>query len=205
MSNKFIKKGDEITILYLSKFKNYEARTELFKKIYNFECDCILCEIEKNSRIKFPEIMKEYNDLYYKLVRNNESIEIKNRNIKKYDKFLNKNKNFLSEFEIGKAYFELGSNATEIDEGYKYYKITEKYIKKYSFEIEKLNINKFYEFCVTLINIGEQKANKYIHEIYETLLKFNKVYFNFSKDEVDLLLDLNFEERNNEQLMNYII
>ena len=47
MSNKFIKKGDEITILYLSRFKSYEGRTDLIKKIYNFECDCILCEMEK--------------------------------------------------------------------------------------------------------------------------------------------------------------
>ena len=161
MSNKFIKKGDEITILYLSKFKNYEARTELFKKIYNFECDCILCEIEKNSRIKFPEIMKEYNNLYSKLFNNNDGIKI--RSIKEFDNFLNKNKNFLSEFDFGNAYGELESCSNNIDEAYKYYKITEKYMKKYSFELMKLNINKFYEFCVTLFELGEQKANKYIY------------------------------------------
>ena len=134
--------------------------------------------------------MKEYNDLYFKLI--NENDEIKIRSIKEFDNFLNKNKNFLSEYNIGKAYCELESSSNDIDKAYKYYKITEKYMKKYSFELMKLNINKFYEFCVTLIEIGEQKKGyKYIH----------KNYFNFSKEEVELFLDINFDEKNKEQFV----
>ena len=47
MPNRVIKKGEEITVLYLTTPKHYEARTDLYQKMYNFECNCHLCELEK--------------------------------------------------------------------------------------------------------------------------------------------------------------
>ena len=47
MPNRVIKKGEEITVLYLTTPKHFEARTDLYQKMYNFECNCHLCELEK--------------------------------------------------------------------------------------------------------------------------------------------------------------
>ena len=54
------KKGEEITILYLSTPKYYKSRKDLFKDLYNFECKCLLCQKEKNNREKNPNILSKY-------------------------------------------------------------------------------------------------------------------------------------------------
>ena len=104
ISNKLIKKGDEITILYISRPKNYEGRNDVFKKEYNFECNCQLCEIEKNDRIKFPELMRKYDYFISLFYIDDENIEKKNKIIQEFSYFLEENKNFLSEYQLGKAY-----------------------------------------------------------------------------------------------------
>ena len=200
ISNKLIKKGEEITILYLSRPKDYDIKTELFKSIYNFECDCPLCEIEKKSRKQFPELIKQYKFLHTQLF-DICNIEKRNRDIKEFSKFLEQNKNSLSEYEIGKGYLEIESCSNEIDEAYKYYKLTEKYLKKYDFELIKINLNNFYDFCNILIQNGEQKVLKYFNEILNTLFEFYKTYGNYSKDELELMLQINLEQKMNDQII----
>lgn len=52
MPNRLIKKGEEVTILYLSTPKHNEATNSLLNEIYNFDCNCNLCEAEKISKKK---------------------------------------------------------------------------------------------------------------------------------------------------------
>jgi len=131
----------------------------------------------------------------------NVNIKTRNKDIKKFSKFLEKNKDYLSEYELGIAYSELESCSNKIDEAYKFYKLSEKYLINYDFELFKLNMNNFYDFCNSLIQIGDKNAEKYFKEINDTLLEFYKCYGNFSKDEVQLMLQINLQQRINDELI----
>ena len=48
-ANRQIKKGEEITVLYFTTLKYKEYTKNIIKNIYNFECDCPLCEMEKKK------------------------------------------------------------------------------------------------------------------------------------------------------------
>ena len=67
IANRLIKKGEEINILYLSTPKLYNINKNMLKNIYNFECNCLLCESEKKIREKYPDILSQYDDFIIRL------------------------------------------------------------------------------------------------------------------------------------------
>ena len=145
--------------------------------------------------------MKKYDYFISLLYIDYETFKMKNKNIYECSKFLEENKNTLSEYQLGKAYLELQSCSNKIEEAYKYYKLAEKYLTTYDFELIKINLNNFYDFCNILIQNGDQKVLSYFPEILNVLLEFYKTYGNFSKDEVELMMQINIQQKINDELI----
>ncbi len=91
--------------------------------------------------------------------------------------------------------------SNKIEEAYKYYKLAEKYLSNYDFELIKINLNNFYDFCNILIRNGDQKVLNYFPEILNVLFDFYKSYGNFSKDEIQLMMEINIQQRINDELI----
>ena len=105
-ANRQIKKGEEITVLYFTTPKYKEYTKNIIKNIYNFECDYPLCEMEKKSKEKYPELIIYYDEYINKLKNSDKySIQEHSKNIGDFISFLGKNKNILSYIIIGKGYF----------------------------------------------------------------------------------------------------
>jgi hypothetical protein len=58
-----LKKGDEVTVKYLSSMDTYEKRHHICEKIWGFQCDCRLCELDRQEP---PELAKERQELVNK-------------------------------------------------------------------------------------------------------------------------------------------
>jgi hypothetical protein len=51
-----LKKGDEVTVNYLSSLKTYEERHRGCTKKWGFQCECRLCELDRQEP---PALAKE--------------------------------------------------------------------------------------------------------------------------------------------------
>jgi hypothetical protein len=58
-----LKKGDEVTVNYLPPVKTYEKRQHGCTKIWGFQCECRLCELDRQEP---PELAKERQKLVKK-------------------------------------------------------------------------------------------------------------------------------------------
>ena len=95
MPNRLIKKGEEVTILYLSTPKYYEATKDLLNQLYSFECNCNLCQTEKNNRTKNSDILSHY-DNYIQIIMNpGEAMNLKEKTLKEFPIFLENKKDIL--------------------------------------------------------------------------------------------------------------
>ena len=193
MPNKLIKKGEEITVLYLSTPKYYEARKEFLKDLYNFECNCEMCEKEKNNREKHRNILTQYDEYIIKLIQPDIPFLTKKKSFKDFPNFLKKNKDILSEYEIGKGYVELSSCSSDFDSAYKYFNLGNNN-SLLDFETKKLNLNKILEFAESLIEQGEVSISDKYKELYKKFVKLCKIYFNFEESEIKILVEINKEQ-----------
>ena len=197
-ANKKIKKGEEITILYLSTPRYYKERKEVIKNIYNFECHCRLCEIEKKNREKYPEVLGQYDDFIDKLLKNTDTKQRRNI-IKSFDSFLGNNKNNLSEYEIVEGYLEIQIACYDISNATKFYKFANKYLKNRDEECLNLSINKYLEFC------EKKRSGKINSDIYNKAYKdevdFYKTYFNLEEKETEFLLNENLVNKIEEEIL----
>ena len=198
-ANKKIKKGEEITILYLTTPKYYKSRKNLIKNIYNFECDCSLCEIEKQNREEYPEILEKYDEYVTKLINSTEGRERKNI-IKNLDSFLEKNKNYLSQNAIGKGYLEMQSYCDDISNATKYYNLANKYLKNRDIECLNLNINHYLQLCKILKDSGNIKSDIY-DKAYKDEVDFYRAYFNFKEEETKLFLKVSLINKIDEEIL----
>ena len=194
MPNRVIKKGEEITVLYLTTPKHYEARTDLYQKMYNFECNCHLCELEKKNRIKNPNILTQYDQFIGKLVSPEIDYDKKVKATKDFPKFLDINKKNLSGYEIGKAYIELSSCVGNFNEAYQYYSSANNFLND-DFETKKLNLNKIVEFGDSLIEQGDKSISDKFKNLYKKYVKFYKTYYKCDKEEVEMFIKINKEQK----------
>ena len=200
-ANRQIKKGEEINLSYETNSKHYTRRKKLLKNIYNFECDCSLCKIEKLNREKYPNILAQYDEFLDKLM-NSDEINERMKIINNFASFLEKNKNILSENELGKGYFELQCYSVDFLSANKFHNLANKYLKEIDIECVKLNINKFFDFCLMLKDYKQISLDNY-NKVYKEEIEFNKSYYNFNEDEIKLLINVNLEEKNNEMLIDF--
>ena len=193
MPNRLIKKGEEITILYLSTPKYYESRKDLFKDLYNFECKCLLCQKEKNNREKNPNILSKYDYFIREITTDVMNEEMREKSLKEFPKFIEKNIEKLSNYEIGRAYVEISSTGDEFNFVYKYYNLANKYLKD-DFEAMKLNINKIMEFCDILIERGDFSFIEIHKKLYKSFIDFYKMYYNCSENDIKIFIKNNKEQ-----------
>ena len=202
-ANKQIKKGEEITISYL-KIPIYNlnnVRKNLIKNIYNFDCNCLLCEIEKKSKEKYPEIFNQYCDFILK-IRESDKLDYKIciKDIENFALFLDKNKNIFSDIEIGRAYLEIQTRCKDIFNATRFYNLANKYLKDNDVECLKININTYLDFCKDLY---DQKLINFENcdNAKKDIINFYRKYFNLKENVINLLLKMNFEERINENII----
>ena len=192
--NRLIKKGEEITVLYLMTPKYYESRKYLFKDIYNFECNCILCQTEKNNRINNPDILLKYDEYIQKIISPEVDTNQKFKILKDFPKFLEKNKNILSGYEIGKGYLEMSSCCPDFNTAYQYYILANKALND-DFEARKINLNKIIEFADSLIKQGDKSVEDIYKKLFKTFVNFHKSFYNFKENEIELLIKINQEQK----------
>ena len=201
-SNKLIKKGEEITILYFGRPTYYKWKKELFKKIYNFECNCCLCQIEKESRKKYPKLLFQYDKFIYELGDDYPSNEKLYEKIKEFSEFLNQNEKYLSNYEIGRGYHEIQKNCLDFENSYKYYKLLDKYLKNINFEIIKVSLNNICAVCNQLTQEGDNQSKTHYNDLYYSFIKFYEIYGKFSETETLLLIQSNLLQKKKDYLIN---
>ena len=194
MSNRLIKKGEEVTILYLSTPKYYEATKDLLNQLYSFECNCNLCETEKNNRIKNSDILSHY-DNYIQLIMNpSETMNLKEKTLKEFPIFLENKKNLLTNYELGKAYLELSSCSPDFNGAYKYYIKANDYLNE-DFETKKLNLNKIIEFANSLIEQGNFSILNQFEILKKSFVIFYKLYYNLTENDIESFVEINKEQK----------
>ena len=199
-ANKQIKKGEEINILYLSTPKPYNINKNMLKNIYNFECNCLLCESEKKIREKYPDILSQYDDLIINLRAINLEYEDKMKIIKDFSLFLDKNKNVLSEFELGKGYLELATVCGEFQNVREFFDLTNKYLKNGDIECMRINFNKYLEYCQNLKDKNLLSLD-YYNKVKNEFINFYESFCGLKEKDIKLFLKDNIEEKKNDQLI----
>ena len=63
-----IQKNEELTIYYVENDEEFKKRQEKLKKQYGFECQCELCQIEKNKFKEMPDIKNKVSKFINELI-----------------------------------------------------------------------------------------------------------------------------------------
>ena len=108
--------------------------------------------------------------------------------------FLDKNKNILSKYEIGKGYLELQCRSADISSATKFYNLTNKYLYNEDIESTKINMNRYLDFCENLKNGYNISLNTY-NLALKNIIYFYKTFCNLEENEIKLLLKDNIEEK----------
>ena len=200
IANRQIKKGEEINILYLSTPKSYYINKNMLKNIYNFECNCLLCESEKKIREKYPDILSQYDDFIIKIREYNLDYEKGMKRVKDFSIFLDKNKNVLSEFELGRGYLELATICGDFQYVKEFFDLTNKYLKNGDIECMRINFNKYLEYCQNLKDKNLLSLD-YYNKVMNEFINFYESFCGLKEKDIKLFLKVNIEEKKNDQLM----
>ena len=110
-TERLIKKNEEITTSYIDCNEEYKKRQEKLKKFYGFECQCELCQIEKQKFKEMPEIKNKISSYINELIDLNNN---PNFDQKKYldianeiNKFIDENNDNINSYEKGILYYNL--------------------------------------------------------------------------------------------------
>ena len=203
MANRLIKKGEEVTILYLTTPKCYEGKKDYLNQLYNFECNCNLCQTEKNNRKKNSDILNQF-DKYIEIFTNpKEEMVIKENALIEFPVFLENIKDILTNYELGLAYLEISSCSPDFNVAYKYYNIANKYLND-DFELRKLNLNKIIEFCDSLIEQGDISILDKLIILKKSFINFYKLYYNLKENEIDLFVKINKEQKKKDLILQQV-
>ena len=63
-----IRKNEELTVYYIENDEEYKKRQGKLKKQYGFECQCELCQIEKNKFKEMPDIKNKISKYINELI-----------------------------------------------------------------------------------------------------------------------------------------
>ena len=197
MPNKLIKKGEEITVLYLCEPLFYKDRKNFLQKTYNFECKCDKCEIEKKLRENNLNVFDKFDDYISKFVDFQSSGVLFlpfDKTITEFLDFVDKNKNILSEYDIGNAYIYLSLSNCDFKIAYKYFKLAYEN-KLLDFGAKRFHLNKLTEIGHSLIQQGVKQILNEFKELRKTFLDFHKLYYNFQENEMETLVNINAKQK----------
>ena len=117
-----------------------------------------------------------------------------------FPKFLEKNKKFLSGYEIGQACIELSSCSSDFNSAYKYYSQANNFLND-NFESKKMNLNKIVEFGDTLIEQGDKSKSDKFKDLYKKYIKLYKTYYNLDKEEIEIFIEINKKQNSKDLLI----
>jgi len=201
MPNRLIKKGEEVTILYLSTPKYYEAKKDLLNQLYDFECNCNLCETEKNNRAKHSDMLNQYDDYIRIFEYPDVEIHLKEKALNEFPVFLEDKKDILSNYELAKAYLELSICSPDFNIAYKYYNMANIYLNE-DFETKKLNLNKIIEFSDSYIEQGDISNLDKFKILKKSFVNFYKLYYNLKENDIDIFVTINKEQKKKDLILH---
>ena len=195
ISQKCIKKGEEINISYNNLGRSYFINQQFLNQVIHFNCDCELCNIQKN-RINDIEFFENF---YLKLIeiflhqhKSNKEVYEK---IKKIEKILKKNILEIDYYTLSTFYFTV---SLYLDRSIYFNQIEKFLLKAYfiikgnSFEFECVILSELYNLYIEL-DLNEKKQT-----IEKMMLKQFKRLKIFPDDFISLYMKNKvFIERNN--------
>ena len=198
IANKLIKKGEEITILYLSNPKHYNTKTRYLKNEYNFECDCPICKEEKNNRKIHSDIIQQY-DSYLNEIKNENDYKKSMKMINDFSLFLDKNKTVLTKYELGTAYLEIQCKQSDISYVKRFYSLANKYLENIDNESMRVNINKYFDYIQNLKDKNLINSDSY-NEVFHEVKNFYESFCGIKEKELKLLLKDNLQQKQKDNI-----
>ena len=107
---------------------------------------------------------------------------------------IEKNKNILSEYDIGNAYVYLSLCNADFSIAYKYFKLVYEN-KLLDYATKKFHLNKLTEIGNSLIQQGVKVILFEFKELYKTFINFHKLYYNFQENEIEMLVEINGNQK----------
>ena len=180
-----IQKNEELTTYYIGNDKEFLERQEDLEFYYGFKCRCSLCQIEKANFDNNFEVKNQVSAYIRQLI--DMSLHMFDYNLyehsiinKKVTLFIEKNKNFIKNFEKGFLYYNLyylwkDSNTN--------YNMLERALDCFEKETS-LNFNNMIYYCLLkMYKMSYIFNNKLCEDIREKMLKLFKEAFGNNQNE----------------------
>ena len=167
-----IDKGEEITSKYCDSKLPYNERQQTLLENWRFKCSCQLCKYQEKKNDS------EYNN-YIKLFDNSPK-DIPNKNVQKFEEFLERNKKKYSCYDLANAYLKLEKYYfvhKDFNNTKKCSDLVSKYAsgKNYSFQLSNLN--------TLLLCVSSSHGNEFF-AIYQKVINYLKKYTPFTEEEL---------------------
>ena len=122
------------------------------------------------------------------------------KRVKDFSLFLDKNKNVLSEFELGKAYLEISSVCSDYQYVREFFDLANKYLKNGDIECMRINFNKYLEYCQNMKDKNLLSLD-YYNKVINEFINFYESFCGLKEKDIKLFLKDNIEENKNDRLM----
>ena len=202
-----INKNEELTIYYVENDEEFIKRQEKLKKQYGFECQCELCQIEKNKYKEMPDIKNKISKYINELIETSGQMfdySVFNRKKKEVLNFMKKNNNKINNYEKGLLYFNL--YFLNYGDYLKNYEFVKKALECYENEKDLVfNIMKYY-CLLKMYKISYVFFNERCDEIRKKMLKliqeaFGNKYNDFAEILLNDILELYTSDDDNDIMM----
>ena len=191
-SERNIKQNEELTTFYVENDKEYFSRKNNLFMNYGFICDCKLCQIENESLEKYNEVKKKVSLYIEQLI--DMSVYMFKYNINDYylkhkevNKFIEKNKDKLRNFEKGLLYYNLYYLWSDFETNYNYLK---KALDCFEKETDLHFSEMIYYYLLKMYKMNYVYNNNLCDDIKKKIVKFFQESFgNKQNDYVETIID----------------
>ena len=185
-----IEKNNELTINYLNNDIPFDMRQNILKEKYDFNCNCELCNYEKNKFKNCEEkiIFNNYITKLYNCFNVEENQEIKyptEKEIKEIIKFIEKNKKLFSCYEKSAIYIycSIGMRIYDTYLSYEYLEKALKYSENRNYEYEK------YSLILSIQTAKSMRSDVRYDISIKKLKEFYEKYFPNQNKLVNILME----------------
>ena len=185
-----IEKNNELTINYLNNDIPFDMRQNILKEKYDFNCNCELCNYEKNKFKNCEEkiIFNNYITKLYNCFNIEENQEIKyptEKEIKEIIKFIEKNKKLFSCYEKSAIYIycSIGMRIYDTYLSYEYLEKALKYSENRNYEYEK------YSLILSIQTAKSMRSDVRYDISIKKLKEFYEKYFPNQNKLVNILME----------------
>lgn len=193
-STQEIKKGEEITVSYISLIDyGYEGRIKILKEAWKFDCNCSLCNYEekKIKGKKTKKIKRLYEYYFEKFIEPEKNMESIVKEMKEFEIFLEENKKNFSCFELAKGYMALEIDnllLNNFEKGQKYMDLTCQCCKGKNFLMHLLSQNYMLKRLSLLNCFGEEIKTQISQELLLKIVDTIKEYEPLNIEEIKTII-----------------